>query len=273
MAVKWAEEFRKIHPAVRIDISAGGAGKGMTDVLSGVADIALVSREVNETEYKKGAFPIAVTKDAVIPTISAKNPLIHQIMKSGVKRSAFNSLWVTGRSKTWGHVLGTKSTIPVHVYTRSDAAGAAETWAAYFNIKQEDLLGVGVFGDPGLAQAVQKDAIAIGFNNIVYVYDLKTKKPTNGVLPCPIDLNENGFLDADENFYGNVDSFVKAVAGGKYPEPPARDLYFVTKGKPNGILLKEFIKYVLSTGQQYVHLAGYIELPDERVKKEIERIK
>ena len=26
MAVKWAEEFRKIHPKVRIDISAGGAG-------------------------------------------------------------------------------------------------------------------------------------------------------------------------------------------------------------------------------------------------------
>ena len=26
MAVKWAEEFRKIHPKVRIDISAGGNG-------------------------------------------------------------------------------------------------------------------------------------------------------------------------------------------------------------------------------------------------------
>jgi len=28
MAVRWAEEFRKINPEVRIDISAGGAGKG-----------------------------------------------------------------------------------------------------------------------------------------------------------------------------------------------------------------------------------------------------
>lgn len=34
MAVKWAEEFRKIHPKVRIDISAGGAGKGITDALA-----------------------------------------------------------------------------------------------------------------------------------------------------------------------------------------------------------------------------------------------
>ncbi|HEX3009128.1 MAG TPA: substrate-binding domain-containing protein, partial [Bacteroidales bacterium] len=39
MAVKWAEEFRKLNPQVKIDISAGGAGKGMTDAISKVADI------------------------------------------------------------------------------------------------------------------------------------------------------------------------------------------------------------------------------------------
>ncbi len=33
MAVRWAEEFRKIYPDVRIDLSAGGAGKGITDAL------------------------------------------------------------------------------------------------------------------------------------------------------------------------------------------------------------------------------------------------
>ena len=28
MVVKWAEEFQKINPQVRINVSAGGAGKG-----------------------------------------------------------------------------------------------------------------------------------------------------------------------------------------------------------------------------------------------------
>jgi len=37
MAVKWAEEFEKIHPHVKINISAGGAGKGMADALSGMS--------------------------------------------------------------------------------------------------------------------------------------------------------------------------------------------------------------------------------------------
>ena len=35
MMVKWAEEFRKVYPGVRIDVSAGGAGKGITDALAG----------------------------------------------------------------------------------------------------------------------------------------------------------------------------------------------------------------------------------------------
>jgi phosphate transport system substrate-binding protein len=33
--VKWGEEFGKIHPKMRIDISAGGAGKGAADALAG----------------------------------------------------------------------------------------------------------------------------------------------------------------------------------------------------------------------------------------------
>src|SRR5581483_9823041 len=39
ISVKWAEEFRKIHPGVRFDISAGGAGKGISDALGGMVDL------------------------------------------------------------------------------------------------------------------------------------------------------------------------------------------------------------------------------------------
>ena len=86
MAVRWAEEFKKLNPGVKIDISAGGAGKGITDVLSGTADIGMVSRDINPEETKKGAFPVAVTKDAVVPTISASNPNLAALLKSGMKR-------------------------------------------------------------------------------------------------------------------------------------------------------------------------------------------
>jgi phosphate transport system substrate-binding protein len=272
ITVKWAEEFKKLHPGVKIDIQAGGAGKGITDVLSKVTDIGLVSRELNDAEYKKGAFPVSVTKDAVIPTISASSPYKAELYKRGVKKEAFNNIFITGKYQTW-NALGFKSAAPIHVYTRSDASGAAETWASYFGKKQEDLLGVAVFGDPGLAQAVKRDPNGIGFNNIVYIYDSKTNKPTNGVIPVPIDINNNGKLDSNENFYGDIDKLVAAIVAGKYPSPPARDLYYVTVGKPKNPIVKEFIKYILTDGQKFIAEAGYIKLSKEKLTKELKKLK
>lgn len=272
ITVKWAEEFRKIHPKVRIDIQAGGAGKGITDVLSKVTDIGLVSRDLNTAEYKKGAFVVAVTKDAVIPTISATSPYRKVLYEKGVKKAAFNDIFITGKYKTW-NTLGFKSEAPIHVYTRSDASGAAETWAKYFGKKQEDLQGVAVFGDPGLAQAVKRDPSGLGFNNIVYIYDTKTNKPINGVVPVPIDLNNNGKLDPDENFYDDIDQLIAAIVAGKYPSPPARDLYYVTVGKPKNPIVKEFIKYILTDGQKFVSEAGYIKFSKEKIIKELEKVK
>jgi phosphate transport system substrate-binding protein len=272
LTVKWADEFKKTHPGIKIDISAGGAGKGITDVLSGVTDIGLVSRDLTPEETKKGAFPLAVTKDAVIPTISASNPFLKDLQARGIKKEALNRIFITGELRSWGQ-LGLKTNAPVHVYTRSDAAGAAETWAGYFGKKQEDLQGVAVYGDPGLALAVKKDPSGIGFNNIVYVYDAQSKQPTNGVVPLPIDLNNNGKIDPDENVYATIEDITHAIATGKFPSPPARDLYFVTKGGVKNPVAKAFISWVLTEGQKYVKEAGYINLSQEKINAGLNKLK
>jgi phosphate transport system substrate-binding protein len=273
LAVKWADEFKKINPGVRFDISAGGAGKGMADAITKIVDIGLVSREIYPEELKKGAFGIAVTKDAVVPTISAQNPALNDILAKGIKKDAAVNVFITGKYKTWSQATGIKSKIPLRVYTRSDACGAGETWAKYFGKKQEDLQGVGVFGDPGLTLAIKKDPYGIGYNNIAYAYDKTTKQPYNGIKVLPIDLNSNGKIDADENFYNNLDQIVDAIAKGKYPSPPARDLYFVTGGKPAKKEVLEFIKWVLTNGQKYVGETGYIQLSKEKLDAGINKIK
>ena len=262
MVVKWAEEFQKLHPDVKIDISGGGAGKGMTDALSQVVDLGMVSREIHDEEFKKGALGFAVVKDAVVPTINVSNPDLSDIKKKGITRDMAAKLW-NGECDTWGKVLGSASTNAVHVYTRSDACGAAETWALWFGKRQEDLKGTAVFGDPGVASAVQKDKIAIGFNNIAYAYDQKTQKPYDGLAIAPLDINENGIIDPEEDFYETTQTLMDAIASGKYPSPPARDLYLVSKGVPQKPEVVEFIKYILGEGQKYASSTGYISLSPE----------
>lgn len=271
ITVKWADEFKKLHPNVKFNISAGGAGKGITDALSGLVDIGLASRDIDPSEVKKGAYTIYVTKDAVVPTFNTGNPNAAAVLAKGVRRSQFLDIFVNGKIKNWNQVAG-KVSVPIHIYTRSDAAGAGETWAKYFGKKQEDLLGVGVFGDPGLAQAVKKDVTGIGYNNLAYLYDLKTRKQVDGVHALPIDVNGNGKIDADENFYGTIDELTNAIAEGKYPSPPARNLGFLFKGKPKKKELIEFVKYVLTTGQKFVDENGYIALSKAKLQEELKKV-
>lgn len=265
LAVQWGEEFMKENPGVRIDISAGGAGKGMTDVLSEMVDLAMVSREVAKEEVDKGAWAIAVAKDAVLPTVNANNPYLADILKKGVSKTRFTEMFKEGRMKYWGELLGTASVDKINLYTRSDACGAAEMWASFLGCHQENLQGVGVFGDPGIADAVTNDKFGLGYNNLIYAYDLNTRKFYPGIVIIPIDLNENGKIEPEEQFYETIDAISGAINDGRYPTPPARNLYFVSKGIPTNPAALAFIKYILTKGQNQIAQAGYIQLKAEKI--------
>jgi len=273
MVIKWAEEFQRLHPGVKIDVQAGGAGKGIADALAGMVDFGMVSRDVHAEEIKKGAEPFAVVKDAVVPMINEKNPYAKDILKKGLTRKAFLDIWISKTATTWAQVLGIQAPAPIHAFTRSDACGAAETWAAFLGKRQEDLTGTAVYGDPGLADAVRRDPLGIGFNNVNFAYDPKTLVPVRGLLAVPIDLDGNGAIDPSERFYGTRDDLTKAIADGRYPSPPARDLYLVAKGIPAQPAAAAFLRWILTEGQKYVPETGYIQLDPEKLKAGLARLK
>jgi phosphate transport system substrate-binding protein len=268
----WAEEFQKINPKVRIDISAGGAGKGMADALSGMVDLGMFSRGITNAEKEKGCWWIAVTKDAVLPTVNSENPWIDQISKHGISRDQFLKIFITGETIRWKQVFGNGSEKQINIYTRSDACGAAQMWGEYLGKDQESLAGVGVFGDPGMADAVKNDVYGIGFNNVIYVYDLKTRRSYEKLEVVPIDLNNNGIIDQDEDFYRTIDEISSAIKSGKYPSPPARDLYFVSKGKPSDPVIVGFLKWILTEGQKFVEEAGYVQLANQKIDSELKKL-
>jgi phosphate transport system substrate-binding protein len=271
LMVRWGEEFQKLHPDVRFDISAGGAGKGMADALANAVDIGMVSREIYPEEASKGAFWVSVTKDAVFPTVSADNPVREDLHSKGVSREILMGIFITGEITSWGQVVGRPEvTDPIHVFTRSDACGAADTWADYFGKAQEDLLGIAVYGDPGLLDAVIKDPLGIGFNNLNYAYDSETGVPVAGAWVVPIDVNDRGQAEPQE-IYDTKEQAVNGVATGLYPSPPARELNLVTQGKPSG-LVKALITWILTDGQSFVDEAGYIALPPDKLKAELDKL-
>lgn len=268
LAVKWGEAFQKLHPKVKMDISAGGAGKGMADALAGAVDIGMVSREIDKTERAKGALPILIVKDGVFPTISTRNPAVKRVTAKGMSRKTLRDIYINTTVKNWHDVGGPSA--PIHVYTRSDACGAASAWAATLGkFKQDDLRGVGVYGDPGLLAAVRQDPLGMGYNNLSYVFT--GDKVASGIVIVPIDANDNGKLDADERI-DSRDKAYKEVASGRYPG--ARREFFVTKGKPNA-LAKAFIEYTLSNAGIKVlkEVGGYVPLSTSERFDQLRKIK
>ena len=49
-----------------------------------------------------------------------------------------------------------------------------------------------------------------------------------------------------------------AIATGRYPSPPARSLYLISKGVPSSPAVKAFLKFILQQGQEIIPQAGYV---------------
>lgn len=267
MMTIWADEYHKLNPDVTFDVQAGGAGKGMADVLSGVADIAMLSRAPRQEELDRGAYLMPAVIDAVVAVVNAENPQLERVLAAGITPAKGASLWLSEETRTWGALAGNDDATPITVYTRADSSGAAEVWALFLGgAAQEDLRGIAVNSDPGLAEAVRRDARGIGFNNIAFVYDPATGRQVAGLRVVPIDLNGDGAISADEDFYADRETLNAAVAARRYPYPPARLLYLVTRGSP-APPIAAFYRWMLTDGQALVEAAGFVRLGAEDVRE------
>ncbi len=273
MVIKWSEEYKKEHEEIQFNILAGGSGQGMADAIDGTVDLGLFSREILQEEKDQGVWWVGLCVDAVLPTMYKNNPHLERLKERGLTKEEFTGIFIDGSITDWGKVLNQDESGQIKVYTRSDASGAASSWAKYLGGKQEDLKGIGVQGDSALIVAVSKDPAGITFNNTAYIYSANTGKKRDVVEVIPIDINENGMIDPDEDFYDTFDDILDAIAKGIYPSPPTRELYFVAKGKPVKQATLDFIKWTLLDGQKFVKEAGYVPIDQDKINYYLNKLK
>ena len=97
-------------------------------------------------------------------------------------------------------------------------------------------------------------------------------KPLDGIRVLPLDINENGKIDPEEDFYATKDLLTKAISEGKYLSPPVRDLYLVTKGIPTDPVVVAFLKYVLTEGQETNASVGYISISQDKLDASLQKL-
>ena len=277
MMIVWAQEYQKLHSDIKIDVSSGGAGKGMADALAGSVDLGMVSRDVTSAESSQGIVAVAVVEDAVLATINTANPALDKILEKGLTKQQLRDIFINYSIPTWGQLVGNSTNIePIKVYSRSDPCGAAEAWVKYLgDYTQDDIPTIEeitkVKGDDSMSKAIASDPLGIGYSNVNYIYSNTTKIPKEGIVVIPLDLNENGTIDPEENFYENRDDVVNAEINDTLPSPPSRLVYLVTLTNFTGIT-KDFVRWILTDGQQYTFDNGYGAVPSDIIDDQLQKL-
>ncbi|MBN2173842.1 MAG: substrate-binding domain-containing protein [Bacteroidales bacterium] len=253
----WVSGFQVGHENLDINVSGGGTGLGLEKLAKGEIDMAMISRELTSDEACLGLICWPVSKEGVIPIVNQDNPLIDVILEKGFERSTFKKLYSESKTWNWGEILHTSDNDEVKVYTRSDLSGAADIWAKYLGLQTGQLNGIGVEGDADMVQAVINEPFAIGYCNAHYAFDFTSKKPFEGLVIVPIDLNCNGRLDSFEKFYDRLCTVHRAAYLGKFPNLLCREIMLVTRGVPNDPAIISFLDWIYTKGQIISEKSGY----------------
>ena len=254
------------NPGVRIDISAGGAGKGAADALGGLVDIGMVSRAIHPEEEAKGGWCVPVVKDAVFPTVNAGQPVrSSDIAAKGVKHDAFVGIWIKGRVSDVGAGRGHGKARsrdprlhPLRRLRRGRDLGEVPGQA-----KQEDLKGTGVYGDPGARRGRPQGPP----RHRLQQPQLRLRCPApasrcRAVRIVPIDLNGNGKLDPEESFYGSKAERSEGHRRRPLPLAARARPELPVQGQAAAAPTADFVRWCLTDGQKYAEEAGYVALTE-----------
>lgn len=264
----WAEDFRKHHPSVNIQIEGKGSSTAPPALIAGTAQLAPMSRKMKSEEIdafveKYGYEPtaIGVALDSLAVYVNKDNPIESlSLQEVDAIFSKTRSGGATKDIKTWGEVglKGSLAKKPISIYGRNSASG---TYAYFKSVA----LSKGDYKDtvkeqPGSASVVQgvtSDAAGVGYSGIGY--------KTSGVKAIAL-AKEHG----DTAFPPTYDN----VLSGKYPLGRMLYVYVAKKpGQPIDPMIREFIKLTLSVeGQGIVAKDGYLPLPANIAAKELAKL-
>jgi len=272
MAKKLADDFMKLHQGIKIEIVETGTGKGLDALIEKKVQLAMLSRPLTDEEREAGIWVVPVAKDGVAPIVNQKNPYLDKLLTQGLSPDEFQKLFTAEKPVKWSDLLGTTGPDNVMVFARADESGAADMLARFLFKSSADFRGTKVTGDHEMIKAVQSNKMAIGFCNFSYAFNGENGERTDNIQVVPFDLDYDNDVDRKETPFENLEAAHRSVWLGFYPDMLCRELTFGSLGKPTDPAVIEFLRYVLTEGQEEIKNSGLCKLNDVYVKSSLELI-
>jgi phosphate transport system substrate-binding protein len=246
LALAWAEKYQTIKPEVRISVTGGGTGTGLTALINKSVDIANASRQIKPEELdaakKVGLNPqeFIIARDAIAVIVNPENPVDHLTLTqlSAIYR---------GEITNWKEVGGEDR--PIVRLSRETNSGThvffLETVIRLGNKEDKTIFSANTLLLPsseGIISEVKENPNAIGYDGLGYVTaDVKMlaisalKTPDVYVLPSAATVADNSYMIS-------------------------RNLYMYTEDVPTGEI-KAYLDWIMSPeAQQIVKDLGFVPI-------------
>ena len=252
-----AEEFRKVHPGVRVNVGVSGTGGGFKRFIEGRLDINDASRPIKPSEAETAAangveyleLPIAIDGLSVI--VSPKNDFVECLTVEQLK-----AIWEPGSSvTTWNDIDPAWPDSKLRLYGPGTDSGTFD----YFT---EKIVGEAQASRPDytaseddnvLVQGISGDRNALGYFGYAYY----------------IENTERLKLVAVDGGDGCVAPSESTIQDGTY-QPLARSLLiYVNKASLARPEVRAFLEFYMENAAELATEVGYIGLSEQEYQDNI----
>jgi len=296
---KWFDLYHQTHSNVQINYQSIGSGGGIRQLLDKTVDFGASDGPMNDDQLKQASVPILhfpTVLGAAIPSynISGMQGDLNFTSEalSGIflgKITKWNDPAIAGANP--GMKLPSDDIVVVH---RSDGSGTSYIWTDYLSKVSPEWqqkvgkgtsvnwpVGLGGKGNEGVSALIQQTPGSLGYVELIYA--IQNKIPYGKVKNAAgafvkADLASvsaaaaasaksmpDDFRVSITNPEGNkgaypISSFTWLLIPSKFADSAKRDV------------VKDFLKWAITDGQQYTEALSYAKLPKEVVAKEMKAI-
>jgi len=273
---KWAAEYHKLHPEIRMSYYPNGSWPGMVMTMAGMIDFGATDAPVTGAQLAKATVPVVqvpVILDADVPAYNLPD-LKTQIRFTGrILADIF-----LGKIKNWNDPaissLNPGRTLPdqeITVVHRLDDSGTTYIWTDYLSKVSSEWksrvgqgtsvewpVGVGADGNEGVSEKIRKVKGAIGYVELSYAQ--KMKIPFGSVKSADgrfVTASLGGIKEAAASAAGTHSDLRVSVSNspGTNAYPVASFAWILmpvrARNPTTKKALKEFVAWILTDGQKY----------------------
>ncbi|GKU81270.1 PstS family phosphate ABC transporter substrate-binding protein [Niallia sp. NCCP-28] len=254
------EEYQMEQPKVKVSVASSGTGGGFKSFIAGETDFSNASRPIKDEEKEKlkqngtDYTELRLAYDGLSVVVNKDNTWVDHLTIDELKK-----IWLEdGKTKKWSDIREGWPAEEIKMYSPGTDSGTFDYFdEIILDGKQINEKATLSEDDNVLVQGVTGDKNSIGYFGYAYYAENKEK-----LKVVPIDGGN-----------GPVEPTNETVKSGEYA-PLSRPLYTYVK---NDSLEKEevqnFVEFMIDNAADLSEDVGYVRLPDEEYKKDLEAIK